>query len=276
MDYISLFSGGGGFEIAIHDLFFDAECMFFSEIDRHAIKVYKEHFPNHLNIGDITKATNDDLEFYYGPKLLVGGSPCQDLSIAKKDRQGLKGEKSKLFFEYCRVLEVTRPKFFILENVASMSEENKNLMIDFLTEASGFQKVYCEMIDSNLVSAQNRKRLYFTNFPVTQPADRKILLKDIVAWSRSTRYKPNGESYVEERETKKGKANTLTTGNGCGNFSSKNFINGEILTPEECEALQTFPIGWTKNVSKTQRYKIIGNAVTAEVIYHILSCLPKF
>jgi len=183
----------------------------------------------------------------------------------------------------------------------------------------------CEPIEINsaLVSAQNRKRLYWTNIPgVTQPKDKDIQLKDIVAWSRSTRYPIDSTSYVEERYRSNGKANTLITSEGCGSFSSKNFFAAttgnkkrivratrnksncltasyfkgvrassrpgiatstldigrpfddtktfRMLTPEECEFLQTLPRGYTEGISKTQRYKCIGNGWTVDVIAHIL------
>lgn len=109
-----------------------------------------------------------------GIDLLIGGSPCQDLSIAKSGRQGLAGARSGLFFEYVRLLKEVKPKYFILENVASMSKEAKAQ----ITEIMGVEPI---MIDAALVSAQQRKRLFWTNIPgVTQPEDRGILLKHIL------------------------------------------------------------------------------------------------
>ena len=169
MKYLSLFSGIGGFEKAIQDIIPEAECVGFSEIDKYAISVYQRHF-QHKNFGDISKIDIENLPDF---ELLVGGSPCQDLSIAKKDRKGLDGSRSGLFYKYVEILKVKKPKWFILENVNSMPRESK----EKISEILGVQPV---MINAALVSAQNRKRLFWANFPITQPEDKGILLKDIL------------------------------------------------------------------------------------------------
>ncbi len=138
--------------------------------------------------------------------LLIGGSPCQDLSIAKKNRKGLDGERSGLFWEYVRVLKEVKPKYFILENVNSMPKEAKEL----ITKTLGVEPI---MINAALVSAQNRKRLFWTNIPnVTQPEDRGILLKDILESKvddsflvksyciPATYYKENVKSLIKRKE----------------------------------------------------------------------------
>ena len=168
--YFSTFSGIGGFEKAIHDIIPNAKCVGFSEIDKYAKSVYLKHFPSHKDYGDITKI---DIQALPDFDLLVGGSPCQDLSIAKKDRKGLQGDRSGLFYKFVEILKVKKPKYFILENVFSMGKENK----DKISEILGVQPV---MINASLVSAQNRKRLFWANFLITQPEDRGILLKDIL------------------------------------------------------------------------------------------------
>jgi len=170
MKYFSAFSGIGGFEQAIHSVFPDAECVGFSETDKYAIQVYKKHYPNHKNYGDITKIDITGLPDF---DMLVGGSPCQDLSIAKKDRKGLRGDKSRLFYKFVEILEKKKPRWFLLENVASMSRKNKD-------KISRILKVQPVMINATLVSAQNRKRLFWANFLITQPLDRGILLKDVL------------------------------------------------------------------------------------------------
>lgn len=275
MRYIDLFSGAGGFSKAIEDTFNDAVGLGFSEINPYAIKVYEQHF-THDNLGAI-----EDIKNIRGVDLLTAGSPCQDLSIAKGGRQGLAGEKSKLFFEFLRLLESANPKYFILENVFSMSKESRRKIDKYL----GVESI---MLNSNLVSAQNRERLYWTNIPITEIKDRGVVMPELVAWSKSGR-KPKADGsigkkwkinkngkYFEERERRNGKSNTLTTGIGCRNFSSCNYIdngrpNGRrILTPTECEELQTFPVGWTQRVPINQRYKLMGNAVTVELIKEIL------
>ena len=154
--YLSLFSGIGGFEVGIHAVFPDAECVGFSEIDRQAIQVYQEHFPGHKPLGDV-RTISGKLRI----DLLVGGSPCQDLSAfnVKREAQGLSGAKSGLFYEFVRILRENQPRWFILENVGSM----KNGEREAITEAMGIEP---QLINSRLVSAQNRKRYYWTNIPL--------------------------------------------------------------------------------------------------------------
>lgn len=141
------------------------------EIDKYAIEISKKNFPDIKHMGNVINA---DFSLYKGFDLLIGGSPCQDLSIAKTNRQGLLGSRSSLFFEYVRALNEIKPKYFLFENVASMSKKNK----DIISNCLGVQPI---MINSALVSAQQRKRLYWTNIPnITQPKDKNILLKDIL------------------------------------------------------------------------------------------------
>jgi DNA (cytosine-5)-methyltransferase 3A len=139
-----------------------------SEIDKHAIQVSDKHGYS-VRLGDVR-----NVGYIPNIDLLVGGSPCQDLSISKKDRKGLEGERSGLFWEYVRVLRLCKPKWFILENVASMPKADK----DIITREMRVQPI---MIDAALVSAQSRKRLFWTNIPVVGlPPDRGIRVKDIL------------------------------------------------------------------------------------------------
>ena len=141
------------------------------EIDKHAIQIALKNHPGIIEMGSVVGA--DFKQFRGKTDLLIGGSPCQNLSIAGNGT-GLKGEKSKLFFEFVRALEEIKPKYFLFENVASMTQDNKAKISKLL----GVEPI---MINSALVSAQNRKRLYWTNIPVDgQPEDKGILLKDIV------------------------------------------------------------------------------------------------
>ena len=141
---------------------------FASEIDKHAIKVTQHNYPNTVQVGDVTTVKCADL-----PKidLLIGGSPCQGFSFAGK-QLNFDDPRSKLFFEFVRLLKETKPKYFLLENVL-MKKEYEQIITDHL----GIEPIF---INSALVSAQNRKRLYWTNIPnVTEPKDKGILLKDI-------------------------------------------------------------------------------------------------
>jgi len=141
------------------------------EIDKYAIQVSAKNYPAIKHRGSVVNA---NFLQYKGFDLVIGGSPCQDLSIAKSGRQGLDGEKSKLFYEFVRAIKEVEPRYFLLENVASMSKESKQTITDIL----GVEPI---LINSALVSAQQRKRLYWTNIPgITQPEDKGLLLKDIL------------------------------------------------------------------------------------------------
>jgi DNA (cytosine-5)-methyltransferase 3A len=183
MRVLSLFDGISCARVAI------GECEYYAcEIDKHAIAISKKNYPSIKHLGDVLTA-----EIPPNIDLLIGGSPCTDLSIAKKGRLGLQGERSKLFYEYVRIWKECKPKWFILENVASMSKTDK----DTITSIMGVEPI---MINAALVSAQNRKRYFWTNIPVKDlPEDRGILLKDILQ-----------DGIVDERMTINGKAFCLT------------------------------------------------------------------
>jgi DNA (cytosine-5)-methyltransferase 3A len=188
MNVLSLFDGISCAYVALKRTGIPIQNYYACEIDKYAIQVSKKNTEiQHLgSVVDLAPIPNLDL--------LIGGSPCQDLSIAKKGRKGLDGERSGLFWEYVRILKESKPKYFILENVASMPKEAKEI----ITKELGVEPI---LINAALVSAQNRKRLFWTNIPVQGlPEDKGILLKDIL--------QPNTE--VDERMISKGKAFTLT------------------------------------------------------------------
>lgn len=190
MNVLSLFDGISCAYVALQRAGIEVKKYYASEIDKNAIAVSQVHVPCRIALGDVREieSLDDTID------LLVGGSPCQDLSIAKKGRQGLAGNRSSLFWEYVRLKEQVKPKWFILENVASMPKADK----DTITKTLGVEPI---MINASLVSAQCRKRLFWTNIPnVTQPEDRGILLKDIL--------QPDAE--VDERFITKGKSFCLT------------------------------------------------------------------
>lgn len=177
MNVLSLFDGIGGCRQALKEL--NIDCQYYaSEIDKYAIQVAKANHSDIEHIGDVR-----EVQEYSNIDLLIGGSPCQDLSIAKKDRKGLEGKRSGLFYEYLRILNETKPKYFILENVASMSKASKDIITKELFNIEPI------MINSALVTAQQRKRLYwvgklfdgkYEQVKIEQPEDKKIYLKDIV------------------------------------------------------------------------------------------------
>ena len=169
MNVLSLFDGISCGQLALQRLGIKVDNYFASEIDKYAIKVTQHNFPDTIQIGDVTKVKGSDL-----PKidLLMGGSPCQGFSFASPTKLNFDDPRSKLFFEFVRLLRECNPKYFLLENV-KMKRESEQV----ITELLGVEPI---LINSALVSAQNRQRLYWTNIPnVTQPEDKKIFWGDV-------------------------------------------------------------------------------------------------
>lgn len=172
MNVLSLFDGISCARVALERAGIPVERYFASEIDKYAVSITKYNFPDTEHIGDVRGVFAKDL-----PKidLLLGGSPCQGLSLAGK-RLNFDDPRSALFFEYVRILkelqEINPNVKFLLENVPMKKEVQ-----DAISAELGVEPV---MINSALVSAQNRKRLYWANFEITQPEDKGILLRDII------------------------------------------------------------------------------------------------
>lgn len=348
-----------------------------SEIDKYAMAVSKANYPNIIQLGDVTQVN------WFGlPKidLLIGGSPCQGFSFAGK-QLNFDDPRSKLFFEFVRILKEVQPKYWLLENVKMKKEYQ-----DIISQHLGVEPIE---INSALVSAQNRRRLYWTNIPgIEQPEDRGIVLRDIIDTKlenvQLNRYdgilkignvNPSGKGMNGNVFSISGKSPCLTTNKGegikitggairgryivdgkradnkvssmtglteqrietrpdeksnclttvekdniliiqttrgiknnkicvqVGNAGISNWrrddavysINAKNptlmansggkktpkiavddifwrkLTPEECEALQTIPREYTNHVSNSQRYKMLGNGWTIDVIAHIFS-----
>ena len=351
MNVLSLFDGMSCGQIALNKAGIKYDAYFASEVDKYAIKVAQANYPDTVQIGDVTQVDHERLPFG-GIDLLMGGSPCQGFSFAGK-QLNFDDPRSKLFFEFVRLKDKLKPKYFLMENVP-MKQESQDIISEYL----GVKPV---MINSSLFSAQNRKRLYWTNIPFdTMPtADKGIVLQDIleedgianeamtnklgkshcitaryngaVWWNSIQRkqrtmvqvgeadnikgfdsikriYSPNGKAptlttmqgghrepkvaigrvvnrRLDEHGVRKdgqldlpftkqlevsdtGKSNCLTT------FTKDNvLVNGmqwRKLTPLECERLQTVPDNYTNHVSNSQRYKMIGNGWTVDVISHIM------
>ena len=257
------------------------------EIDPYAIKVAKANHPDIEEMGDVTAA---DFSQYTDIDLLIGGSPCQDLSNYKYDRgdvRGLNGNKSSLFYYYVKALKEIKPKYFLLENVASMEEKWR----DVITQELGVKPI---MINSDLVSAQLRKRLYWTNIEgIRQPEDKGILLKDIVVpaddvpakywYKREFVYNGDDEKVqatllgsglmrnMRECYNLNSKCNTLLCDGDGGNRQKKIYQDGRCrkLMPIEYERLQTLPDGYTDCVADCHRYTAVGNGWTVDVVAHI-------
>ena len=207
LNVLSLFDGMSCGQIALNRVGIEYDNYFASEIDKHAIKVTQTNYPNTIQLGDVTKVKASDLPEI---DLLIGGSPCQGFSFAGK---GLNFDdpRSKLFFEFVRLKNETQPKYWLLENV-EMKAEYQNII-------SGYLGVEPIMINSNLVSAQNRVRYYWTNIPVKGlPNDKSILLKDItedglqsLGLAQRGRYDENGKVVQKYELNGTEKSNAMTT-----------------------------------------------------------------
>lgn len=179
MKVLSLFDGISCGQLALNRANITVDMYYAAEIDHSAIEITQRNYPNTIQLGNVS---NIDFSKFIGDiDIIIGGSPCQDLTIANNYRKGLVGCRSGLFWKFMEAVNIIKPKYFLLENVASMSVENQ----DIISNALGVEPIY---IDSKLVSAQNRRRLYWTNIPnVQQPKDAHIVLSDILETDRSKR-----------------------------------------------------------------------------------------
>lgn len=300
MKVLSLFDGISCARVALERAGIAVEAYYASEIDKYAIAISKKNYPDIIQLGSVTevRVREPEDEFLHSAcispswkiDLMIGGSPCQDLSIAKLKRTGLQGEKSNLFYEYVRILKEVKPKYWILENVASMKKDQQEIISEIL----GVKPI---MIDAGLLSAQTRKRLFWTNIPgIKLPEDEGLVLKDIMIKGEvDSKYwyhyplKKLGEDkgvcaimQFNNNEMHKRihnplfKCPTLTTCRG-GGLQKKVLQNGNArkLTPLEYERLQGLPDNYTHSFADSHRYNTIGNAFNVDVIAHILSFIPK-
>ena len=300
INVFSMFDGMSCGQLALKKAGVKVKTYHASEIDKWAIKVTKKNFPCTFQMGDITKLEDWRLEYIrdeIGLDLVIGGSPCQGFSFAG-NQLNFEDPRSKLFFDFVRVLKILKPKYFLLENVR-MKQESQDIISEYL----GVEPV---AINSNLVSAQNRHRLYWTNIPFDMPEDKGIILADILEDGVTDREKShcldanyfkggNLKSYFEkhrrqlvftsgafrgrynsEGKTEQklelrydGKTNSLTTVQKDNVAVDLKELTWRKLSVKECERLQTVPDGYTEGVSNTQRYKMLGNGWTVDVIANI-------
>ena len=279
INVLSLFDGISCGQLALNKLEVKVDNYYASEIEKNSIKVTQENFPNTIQVGDVTKLKGGNL-----PKidLILGGSPCQGFSLSGK-QLNFSDERSKLFFEYVRLLKEIKPKYFLLENVI-MKKKYRGIISDCL-------KVEPVLINSSLVSAQRRKRLYWTNIEtIKQPNDKKILIKDVLSLSKSRKevniHHPftikEGKTYSQYDQTLKGynsqdsryfyldgKVNCITKSSSS---IPKIKIGSKIYKcdPDDVELFQTVPVGYTKSIADSNRFKVLGNGWTVDVIVHIL------
>jgi len=318
MNVLSLFDGMSCGRVALERAGITVDKYYAAEIDKYAIQIAKKNYPETIHLGDVTNVKGCDF-----PKidLLLGGSPCQGFSFAGK-QLAFDDPRSRLFFEYVRILKEVKPKYFLLENVR-MKKEHQDIISKYL-------EVEPIAINSSLVSGQNRYRLYWTNIPnVKQPMDKKIYLRDILfdesnwfyqkprgknsgglelgksgsltssAWEQNN-FPVNLSDLVLSQKAIKYMNRTVKGGRNHWDFAHHsdikndksstivaNFFKGvpyNVLRdwgctrkfhPIECERLQTLPDNYTEGVSNTQRYKMIGNGWTVDVISHILKNLTN-
>ena len=207
MRVLSLFDGISCAYVALQRANLPISAYYASEIDRNAIQVSTKNHPDIIRLGSVVGLTPPE-----NIDLLIGGSPCQDLSIAKTNRQGLKGNRSSLFWEYVRIKKESNPKWFILENVASMPKKDR----DIITKAMGVEPV---LFNASLVSAQSSKRLFWTNIPFTLPEDRGILLSHILEPKVDAKYDYTGKignAQAQRVYLPNGKSVTLSANGGGG------------------------------------------------------------
>ena len=314
MNVLSLFDGISCGQLALQRAGIKIDNYYASEIDLSCIQLVQNHFPNTIQLGDVTKIDESILSSLPKIDLLIGGSPCQNLSRAGNGK-GLKGNESKLFFEYVRILNWLKQnnnhhiKFF-LENV-EMKKDNAEIMSEYL----GVEPV---LINSKLLSAQNRPRLYWSNFKFEIPQDNNIKLKDILEQQDIELIERNGlyfDSTLSDKAidlvfidngkvavkqaTKQG---FIYADDGDGvnlQFPTSKTRRGRVIKQKsstldrqcdccvlygntirklsilELERLQTLPDNYTKGFNDRERKSMIGNGWTVDVIAHIFSYLKE-
>ena len=281
MNVLSLFDGMSCGQQALERAGIKVDNYYAAEIKPHAIKVTQHNYPNTIQLGDVTKVFSKDL-----PKidLLIGGSPCQDFSSANKEKKGLEGIKSGLFYEYLRLLKETNPKYFLLENVA-MDDKSYSVISHLLG-------TFPVDINSELVSAQLRQRSYWTNIgpveedlfglkycKIPQPKNKKISFQSILENGYTDRFKARCILESESRPLKsKDKLYRRYSSHGFINIVFDNEEcrynqNLRILTQVELERLQTVKEGYTSILKRNDAACLLGDGWTVDVIVHILSYL---
>lgn len=293
INVLSLFDGISCGMIALERAGINVNQYYASEIDKNSIDVSKKNYPKIIQLGDITKWKDWDIP-WKEIDLIIGGSPCQGFSFAGK-QLNFSDPRSKLIFEFIDILNYAKGKNenvrFLLENVKMKKEYQ-----DEITKLLGHVPLD---INSRLVSAQDRKRLYWSNFYFDRPKDKNISVSEVVGSEcfagamRGRRIGEDGKRHDDKKEIpivqqiecrKDNKSNCVTTvsKDNVVVFSKERFFSAtgnkdkwRYLTAEEMETLQTIPKGYTDCISDSARKKAIGNAWTVDVIAHIFRFLPK-
>ena len=258
MNVLSLFDGMSCGRIALERLGIPVDNYYASEIDKYAIQVSQANYPDIIQVGDVTELDTSTL-----PKidLIMGGSPCQGFSFAGK-QLAFDDPRSALFFEFVRCVEELKPKYFLLENVRMKKE-----YLDVISEYMGVEPI---MINSALVSAQNRVRFYWTNIPgIEQPEDRGMVLRDILETNASNEYlagenlqknyrggnqlNPNYKSQANTIHDTEGKSGTICAG-------THGYANGYVADVDPKYYLSDKAIDYMNRGSN----KYTGNKTRAE------------
>jgi len=272
MNVLSLFDGISCGQIALNRANIPYDNYYASEIKPHAIKCTLDNYPNTIQLGNILNLKGSDL-----PKidLFIGGSPCKGISRLNKNQEGLEHSESRLFWEYIRLLDEVKPKYYLLENTHGNKEATNTI-----TETLGIKPI---SINSKLVSAQNRPRYYWTNIPdIKQPIDKGITTNDIFDYSGVLADECRVK-WLNSESGKKSVKNGFTKVNpypksGCltalGHKKwNENYLHRDgvyrYLSQNEIEKLQTLPVGYTKILSYDEAYDCIGDGWTVDVIAHI-------
>lgn len=274
MNVLSLFDGISCLQLALKRANAAYDNYYASEINPHSIKVTQHNFPNTIQLGDVNEINWDKLPAI---DLLAGGSPCQDISNLNKHKNGLKGNKSSLFYKFKEAREAFPNAYYLLENVEGT--DSKRITQELKRKPIKW--------NSNWLTPQNRNRLYWTNIPVnTLPDKKRISLADILqpAHEIDNRFyqKENWLTWwIANKDFQLEKGYSTLNADKAGCLTARmyaswngNFIQDERgirrLTVMECERLQTIPDNYTACISDKWAYHAIGDAWTVDIIAHIL------